>query len=249
MTPTRQHDMGIPYVGSAFWELWEAGWPAAILRGASVTLAIGLCSICLGIVIGTIGGLVKWARLFPFTLAIDGYTTLIRGVPELLVIYLLFFSSAEFVSQVTAAFGYGGADDSAYGFIVGTIAIGVISGAYSVEVVRGALVAVPRGHIEAGRALGLSRGRIFRRIIAPQMLRLAVPGMNNIWQSTMKDTALISVVGLQELMRISSIGAGSTRQPLLFYAVAAVVYLGITIVSQIVFGVIERILNKSNRAG
>jgi octopine/nopaline transport system permease protein len=177
----------------------------------------------------------------------DLYTTLIRGVPELLVIYLLFFSSAEFVSKLTAAFGYGG-DDSTYGFIVGVTALGIISGAYSVEVVRGALASVPKGHIEAAHALGLSGGRIFRRIIAPQMLRLAVPGMNNVWQSTMKDTALISVVGLQELMRISSLGAGSTRQPLLFYSIAAVVYLGITVVSQVVLGVLERILNKSDKA-
>lgn len=245
--PLRHREIRDIAVELALWEFWEAGWPGAILRGASVTLAIGLCSICIGITIGTIGGLVKWARLFPFNLVVDGYTTLIRGVPELLVIYLLFFSSAEFVSRVAAAFGYGGANDSAYGFIIGVAAIGIISGAYSVEVVRGALVAVPKGHIEAGRALGMSSGRIFRRIIAPQMLRLAVPGMNNIWQSTMKDTALISVVGLQELMRISSIGAGSTRQPLLFYTVAAAVYLAITVVSQTAFGVIERILNKGNK--
>ena len=122
------------------------------------------------------------------------------------------------------------------------IAIGAISGAYSTEVIRGALASIPSGHIEAARALGLPGGRIFRRIIAPQMLRIAVPGINNVWQTTIKDTALVSVVGLQELMRISYIGANSTRHPFIFYLIAAVVYLFITLVSQAGFDGVERLL-------
>ena len=138
---------------------------------------------------------------------VDGYTALVRGVPELLIIYLLFFSSVEFVTKVATAFGYAGLADAGYAFIIAVIAIGAISGAYSTEVVRGALASIPQGHIEAARALGLPGLRIFRRIIAPQMLRIAVPGMNNVWQTTIKDTALVSVVGLQELMRTAFIGA------------------------------------------
>src|SRR5262249_32762819 len=122
--------------------------------------------------------------------------------------------------------------ESGYAFIIAVIAIAAISGAYSTEVVRGALAAIPRGHIEAARALGLPGWRIFRRVIAPQMLRIAIPGMNNVWQVTIKDTALVSVVGLQELMRAAFIGANTTRHPFEFYLIAAVVYLIITLISQ-----------------
>ena len=224
------------------WQVWEAGWVSAILRGAAVTIAVGLSSMVAGLLIGVVCGLIKWARIFPLSLLVDGYTSVVRGVPELLVIYLLFFSSVEFVTKVITAFGYAGLAESGYSFVIAVIAISAISGAYSTEVIRGALASIPNGHIEAARALGLSGSRIFRRIIAPQMLRIAVPGINNVWQTTIKDTALVSVVGLQELMRISYIGANSTRHPFIFYLIAAVVYLIITLVSQAGFDGIERLL-------
>ncbi|WP_168992059.1 MULTISPECIES: ABC transporter permease [Mesorhizobium] len=224
------------------WQVWEGGWVTAILRGAAVTIAVGLSSMVAGLLIGVVCGLIKWARIFPLSLLVDGYTSVVRGVPELLVIYLLFFSSVEFVTKVITAFGYAGLAESGYAFVIAVIAIGAISGAYSTEVIRGALASIPNGHIEAARALGLPASRIFRRIIAPQMLRIAVPGLNNVWQTTIKDTALVSVVGLQELMRISYIGANSTRHPFIFYLIAAVVYLVITLVSQAGFDGIERLL-------
>jgi octopine/nopaline transport system permease protein len=224
------------------WQVWEAGWVTAILRGAAVTVAVGLSSMVAGLLIGVVCGLIKWARIYPLSLLVDGYTSVVRGVPELLVIYLLFFSSVQFVTKVITAFGYAGLAESGYAFVIAVIAIGAISGAYSTEVIRGALASIPSGHIEAARALGLPGGRIFRRIIAPQMLRIAVPGINNVWQTTIKDTALVSVVGLQELMRISYIGANSTRHPFIFYLIAAVVYLFITLVSQAGFDGVERLL-------
>ena len=229
------------------WQVWEGGWIAAILRGAAVTVALGVASMAFGVVIGVACGLIKWARLFPLTLAVDFYTSLVRGVPELLIIYLLFFSSVEFMAEVAAAFGYEGLAGNGYAFVIAVVAIAAISGAYSTEVVRGALAAIPGGHIEAARALGIPARRIFRRIIAPQMLRIAVPGMNNVWQTTIKDTALVSVVGLQELMRVAFVGAGSTRHPFIFYFIAALVYLSITLVSQGGFDWIERLLRPRAR--
>lgn len=184
----------------------------------------------------------------PLNWLVDIYTTVVRGVPELLIIYLLFFSSVEFVARIGTAFGWAGLADTGYPFLIGVIAIGTISGSYATEVVRGALAAIPKGHIEAARALGMPRKRIFRRIILPQMLRIAVPGLNNIWQATMKDTALISVVGLQELMRTAFIGAGSTRNPFIFYLIAGALYLVITFVSQIGFRRAERALVLKGRA-
>lgn len=226
----------------------EGGWIGAILRGTAITIAVGLASIILGAIIGTLFGLVKWARIFPLTILVTAYTSLIRGVPELLIIYLLFFSSVEFVTKVATAFGYAALADSGYAFIIAVIAVGAISGAYSTEVIRGALASIPAGHIEAARALGLSRSRIFRRIIFPQMLRIALPGMNNVWQATIKDTALVSVVGLQELMRTASVGAGSTRNPLIFFLIAAIVYFVITIISQAGFDRVERLVRLRSRS-
>jgi octopine/nopaline transport system permease protein len=228
-------------------QLWEAGWIWAIARGALVTIAIGVSSMVIGLILGMIGGLIKWARLFPLTLIVDAYTLIVRGVPELLIIYLLFFGSVEFVMRIATVFGYENGADNGYAFIVGVAAISVISGAYSVEVIRGALAAIPNGQVEAARALGIRRWRIFMRIIVPQMTRLAIPGVNNVWQTTIKDTALVSVVGLQELMRISFVGAGSTRQPFLFYAVAAAIYFAITLVSQALFDGVERRLTLFTR--
>lgn len=228
-------------------QVWQNGWIAAIVQGAAITIAVGIVSMMAGIIIGVVCGVVKWARIFPLTLVIDVYTSIVRGVPELLIIYLLFFSSVEFVTKVASAFGYAGLADSGYAFIIAVVAIGTISGAYSTEVIRGALASIPSGHIEAARALGIPDRRIFRRIIVPQMLRIAIPGMNNIWQTTIKDTALVSVVGLQELMRIAFIGAGTTRHPLIFFLIAAVVYLLITVVSQTGFNSAERFLQLRSR--
>lgn len=165
-------------------------------------------------------------------------------MPELLVIYLLFFGSVQFVSRIATVFGYDKLPDTAYAFLVTVFAIGSISGAYSTEVIRGALAAIPRGHIEAAVALGLPSRRIFRRIIAPQMLRIALPGLNNVWQTTIKDTALVSVVGLQELMRTAYVGAGSTRHPFIFYLAAALAYLLITAISQTGFAQVERLVSR-----
>ncbi|WP_296106648.1 ABC transporter permease subunit [uncultured Agrobacterium sp.] len=228
--------------------VWEGGWIGAILRGTAITIAVGLASIILGALIGTLLGLIKWAKIFPLTVIVTAYTSLIRGVPELLIIYLLFFSSVEFVTSVATAFGYAALADSGYAFIIAVVAVSAISGAYSTEVIRGALASIPTGHIEAAKALGISRYRIFQRIILPQMLRIALPGMNNVWQATIKDTALVSVVGLQELMRTASVGAGSTRNPLIFFLIAAVVYFVITIISQAGFDRVERTVRLRSRS-
>ena len=116
-------------------------------------------------------------------------------------------------------------------FITGSFAIGIISGAYSTEVFRGAIQSIDKGQFEASQVLGLKRVVYFFRVIMPQMLRLAIPNLSNVWQITLKDTSLISVTGLVEIMRQSYIAAGSTRDPLFFYSFAAVLYLSLTLLS------------------
>ena len=160
----------------------------------------------------------------------NSYTTVIRGVPELLVIYLFFFGGSAAIMFVASIFGYGEYIEI-NAFMTGAFSIGIISGAYSTEVFRGAIQSIDKGQFEAAKVLGINKFTQFYKIILPQMLRLAIPNLSNVWQITLKDTSLISVTGLVEIMRQSYIAAGSTRDPLFFYSFAAVLYLLLTFVS------------------
>lgn len=222
------------------------GWGDEMLRGAAMTVALALSAYALGLIVGTLGAAAKLGGNRVLAGIAQVYTTVVRGVPELLVIYLLFFGSTGAIMWVAGVFGYTGhieLDD----FTIGVVAVGLISGAYSTEVIRGAFQAVPPGQIEAGRAAGMSPGLIFRRIKVPQMLRLALPGLGNVWQLTLKDTALVSVTGLAELMRMANVAAGSTRQPFIFYVAAAVLYLVMTTISQVAFQKAERHYSRGAR--
>lgn len=223
--------------------LIDQGWAFAILRGSLVTIAVGLLGMLFGILIAFPLAVLRWLDRPILSFGVDAFTMLVRSVPGLLIIYLLFFGSVETVDAVGSFFGFQERVKSAYAFIMGVFSIGIISCAYSVEVFRGALQAIPAGLIEAAKALALPRSITYLRIIAPLMFRLALGGINNVWQSTIKDTSLVSVVGLQELMRLSSIAAGTTRSPLLFYVIAGLVFLAITSASQVSFAAVERRLN------
>jgi octopine/nopaline transport system permease protein len=207
--------------------LGDQGWGDEMLRGALMTLAVSLSSMVLGLAFGTLGAAAKLSAVAPARWLAEGYTTVVRGVPELLVIYLLFFGGNGAVMFIAGIFGYGGYIEL-NAFTIGTFAVGVVSGAYSTEVIRGAVLAVPKGQIEAAQAIGMSRALLLRRIMLPQVARFALPGLGNVWQLTLKDTSLISVTGLVEIMRQAHIAAGSSRQPFTFYLVAACLYLLLT---------------------
>jgi octopine/nopaline transport system permease protein len=172
----------------------------------------------------------KLSKLKSLNLIANIYTTVIRGVPELLVIYLFFFGGSGAIMFVASMFGYNEYIEI-NAFVTGSFAIGIISGAYSTEVFRGAIQSIDKGQFEAAKVLGFSKFKQFYKIILPQMLRLAIPNLSNVWQITLKDTSLISVTGLVEIMRQSYIAAGSTRDPLFFYSFAAVLYLLLTFLS------------------
>lgn len=220
------------------------GWGWSILQGSGVTLLLGILGMLLGNLLALPMAVLRWQRVLLLSSFIDGYSLLIRSVPGLLVVYLLFFGSVETVDSIGFFFGFQEALRNAYAMIMGVVSIGLIGCAYSIEVFRGALQAIPQGVIEAAKSLALPRPIIYLKIIGPMMLRNALPGMNNVWQMTLKDTSLVSVVGLGELMRLSSMAAGSTRNPLLFYVIAGLVFLAITAVSQRLFNTAESFLNR-----
>ncbi|HEX2553173.1 MAG TPA: ABC transporter permease subunit [Microvirga sp.] len=210
------------------------GWGFTLLRAAGMTLAVAFCGFLAGAVIGS---LIAWAKVAGGVVLrglADGYTTVLRGIPDLLVIYLFYFGGSAVLGKIGGLFGYDGFIGLP-AFATGAIAIGVVSGAYQAEVYRGAYQTVSRGEIEAAKSVGMHRWLMFRRILAPQVLRYAIPGLGNVWQLVLKESALISVTGLVELLRQSNIAAGSTRRPFDFYLTAALLYLLITWVSTILF--------------
>ena len=216
----------------------DTGWGDELFFATLMTVAVSITALFIGFLFALIFTPLKLSKNKFFNLIGNSYTTVIRGVPELLVIYLFFFGGSGAVMYVASIFGYNEYIEI-NAFITGSFAIGIISGAYSTEVFRGAIQSIDKGQFEASQVLGLKRFVYFFRVIMPQMLRLAIPNLSNVWQITLKDTSLISVTGLVEIMRRSYIAAGSTRDPLFFYSFAAVLYLMLTFLSMMLINRLE----------
>ena len=208
----------------------KTGWGDELFIATLMTIAVSITAMLIGFLFALIFTPLKLSKNKILNFIGNSYTTVIRGVPELLVIYLFFFGGSGAVMFVASMFGYNDYIEI-NAFITGSFAIGIISGAYSTEVFRGAIQSIDKGQFEASQVLGLKRFAYFFRVIMPQMLRLAIPNLSNVWQITLKDTSLISVTGLVEIMRQSYIAACSTRDPLFFYSFAAVLYLTLTFLS------------------
>jgi octopine/nopaline transport system permease protein len=210
------------------------GWGPEIIGATLMTLAVSLCAFVFGMGFGCLGA---WAKLSGSLVARflgDAYTTILRGIPDLLVIYLLYFGGSTAITAIGRALGSDGFI-GVNAFLTGAVAVGLVSGAYQTEVFRGAFLAIARGEIEAAKSVGMRPLLMFRRIIAPQVVRFALPGMGNIWQLVLKESALISVTGLVELLRQSQVAAGSTKQPFPFYITAMAMYLVLTTASSWLF--------------
>lgn len=226
------------------------GWLDEMTFATGLTLAVAVCGFLFGLLFGTLAAAAKLSHSAILRRSADAYTTVFRGVPDLLVIYLFYFGGSAVVMAVGRMFGFDGFIGLP-GFLVGTLAIGIVSGAYQAEVIRGAYLAVPPGEIAAARAFGMSGLMLLRRIIGPQVLRYGLPGMGNIWQLVLKESALVAVVGLtlifyevrigdliliyetrfSDLLRQAHVAAGSTRQPFVFYITAVAFYLVLTTAS------------------
>ncbi|WP_372422876.1 ABC transporter permease [Salinarimonas chemoclinalis] len=212
----------------------ERGWGPALLLATSVTLAVAVCGFLVGSVLGALAAAAKLSRSRLAATIGDTYTTVLRGIPDLLVIYLFYFGGSLALTNLGRMLGYDGFLGLPV-FVTGALAIGVVNGAYQAEVFRGAYLSLSKGELEAARSVGMSRALMFRRIVVPQVMRYAIPGLGNVWQLALKESALISVIGLVELLRQAQIGAGSTRQPFYFFLAAAILYLALTTISTIAF--------------
>jgi octopine/nopaline transport system permease protein len=222
------------------------GWGPAITIAAGTTIAIAVSGFLVGAVIGAFGAWAKTSGGPVVRVIADGYTTILRGIPDLLVIYLFYFGGSAAVTAVGRWFGASGFIGFP-GFLAGACAVGITSGAQHTEVFRGAFRAVHQGELEAAIACGMPRWLRFRRIIAALTLRHALPGLGNVWQVALKESALVSVTGVVDLMRQSQIGAGYTSLPFDFYLVAASVYLAISIISGLMLQLAERRFSRAVR--
>jgi arginine/ornithine transport system permease protein len=206
------------------------GYGPSIWEGTLLTINVALASLAIAVLLGIIGALAKLSSIGVLKALAQIYTTVIRGVPDLVLMLLVFFGGQMLINQLGGMLGYEGYIDI-NPYIAGVSTIGFIFGAYMTETFRGAILAVPHGQLEAGYAYGMGRTLVFFRILLPQMVRHAIPGFGNNWLVLTKATALVSIIGLDDMVRKASLAAGATRMPFTFYAAVALIYLMITTVS------------------
>jgi arginine/ornithine transport system permease protein len=215
------------------------GYGPSIFEGTVLTLEVSLASLFIAMLLGICGALAKLSGARSLRLVAQIYTTIIRGIPDLVLMLLIFFGGQVLINQLGPLVGY---DDyiDINPFIAGVSTIGFIFGAYMTETFRGAILAVNRGQLEAGTAYGMSSFMVFRRITLPQMVRHALPGFGNNWLVLVKTTALVSIIGLDDMVRKAGLAAGATRKPFTFYLVVAINYLLITTISIYILKYLER---------
>ena len=216
----------------------DKGFGDELLRGTQFTLMIAVSAYIIGIFIGLAGAA---AKLYggPISRGIAAvYTTIVRSVPEVLVILFLYFAGTRGINSVLGWIGLGPIDVN--GTLAAIVVLGIVQGAYHTEVYRAAIQSVPVGQFEAGKAFGMGGLQIFNRITVPAMLPNAIPGMSNLWLIVIKDTALVAVVGNYELLSLTASAAAFTKRYMLFFLTTALIYLAITLVSNYFIGLLER---------
>jgi len=221
------------------------GYGLSLLEGAALTLAVAFCALAIALALGLAGALAKLSRLRGARWAAQVYTTVVRAVPDLVLMLLVFYGGQTAVNALGERLGWDYIDINP--FVAGVLTIGFIFGAYFTEVLRGAFLAVPAGQREAALAYGFSRRQVFTRIVGPQMLRHALPGLSNNWLVMVKATAIVSVIGLSDLMSRGTQAAGATREPFTFYLAVALMYLAFTSLSELFFAWLGRRLATGQR--
>jgi histidine transport system permease protein len=214
------------------------GFGPLLLEGAWMTVKLSILSLLLSVLLGLVGASAKLSSVKLLRIPAQLYTTLIRGVPDLVLMLLIFYSLQTWLTALTVALDWDYIEINP--FVAGIITLGFIYGAYFTETFRGAMLAVPRGQVEAGIAYGLSRTQRFRFVVFPQMMRFALPGIGNNWMVILKATALVSIIGLADLVKAAQDAGKSTYQLFYFLVLAALIYLAITSTSNYVLRRLER---------
>ncbi|MFP3517574.1 ABC transporter permease [Pseudomonas sp. SIMBA_077] len=214
------------------------GFGPLLLEGTWMTLKLSVLSLALSVLLGLLGASAKLSHLTLLRLPAQLYTTLIRGVPDLVLMLLIFYSLQTWLTEFTDAMDWDYIEINP--FSAGVITLGFIYGAYFTETFRGAILSVPRGQTEAATAFGLKRWQQFRFVVFPQMMRFALPGIGNNWMVMLKATALVSIIGLADLVKAAQDAGKSTYQLFYFLVIAALIYLAITSASNVILRRLER---------
>lgn len=221
------------------------GFGPLLLEGTWMTIKLSLLSLLVSVVLGLIGASAKLSGAAALRVPAQLYTTLIRGVPDLVLMLLIFYSLQTWLTGLTEALEWDYIEIDP--FAAGVITLGFLYGAYFTETFRGAMLAVPRGQLEAATAYGLKRSQRFRHVVFPQMMRYALPGIGNNWMVMLKATALVSIIGLADLVKAAQDAGKSTYQLFYFLMVAAFIYLLITSASNVALRWLERRYNAGTR--
>ncbi len=214
------------------------GYGVSLLAGAMLTLSVAFGSLVIAALLGVAGASARLSRNRALRLAAQAYTTVIRGVPDLIMMFLIYYGGQIGLNKLADRYGWDGLTIDP--LVAGTLTIGFIFGAYMTEIFRGAFLAVPNGQREAALAYGMSRRQALVRIVGPQMLRHALAPLSNTWLVMVKSTAIVSLIGLSDLMQRAANAGNSTQQPFLFYAAAGAMYLVFTSVSELLFAWLRR---------
>lgn len=204
------------------------------MQGAGVTLEVAFTTLFFGLAFGLLGAAAKLSKTAWLRVPVTTVTSLLRGVPEFVILLICYFELGNILQGLTN--GRVSIDP----FTGGVVALSIVLAAYSSETFRGAFLSVPPGQLEAARAFGMRPGQVFFRIHLPQAMRLALPSLSNLWQNLLKDSALVSVLGLEELMQKASIAAQVTKQPFVYFLSAAFIYMIFLAISNAVFARLER---------
>lgn len=225
---------------------WGAdGWGDELAAGLRITVLLALATLPFGLVLGFLVALAKNSSEKSLTAAAHIYTTIFRGLPELLTLFIVYYGGQILIQEIVNLFTETYVEVNS--FVAGMVALGLVLSAFSSEVFLGALRAIDRGQVEAGKALGLSRWQCLRLVTFPQLIRLALPGLSNLWLVLLKDTSLVSLIALNDLLRKANIAVGATKEPFFFYAVACLIYLFVSLVSSIGLTGIERHVNRGRQ--
>ena len=223
------------------------GWGDDIASGVLVTVGLALATLPFGLVLGFFVALMKQSEEPSMRLAGNIYTTIFRGLPELLTLFLIFYGAQLGLQQITALFG-GETAIEINAFAAGMVALGIMFSSYASEVFLAAFQVIPRGQYEGAYAVGLSHNRTMRLVILPQLIHIALPGLGNLWLILLKDTALVSVIGLADILRQTGVAARVSKEPFLFFGLACLIYLVLALLSSVAFNAIERWAAKSGGA-
>lgn len=235
------------FAGQSLLACGDAGWGDEVGYGFLVTASLAIATLPVGLFFGFMLALARQSEEPSLRLAANIYSTIFRGLPELLTLFIVYYGLQILAQRVLALVGYGGPVEI-NAFFAGMIALGVVFSAYCAEVLESAFKAIPRGQYEAGDALGLRRRKTMRLVILPQLIRIALPGLGNLWMALVKDTALVSVIGLPDILRQTGIAARVSKQAFEFFGLACLLFLVLALASSFVIKLVERWARRSEVA-